>query len=32
MGSPGENTDPGFLQSLTNDLEEEDEKQGGEAC
>lgn len=32
MRSPGENTDPRFIQSLNNDLEEEDEKQDGEAC
>lgn len=32
MRSPGENTDTSFIQSLNNDLEEEDEKGDGETC
>jgi hypothetical protein len=29
VGSPGENTDTSFIQSLNNDLDEEDEKKDG---
>lgn len=32
MGSPGEKTNTGFIQSLNNDMEEEDEKQDGKTC